>query len=231
MKIACIQHVPFEEEGTIQSWAHLRNVSLELIRIFKDEPLPDPETLSGIVLLGGSMGVYDEASIPFLKAEKAWLKEALKTDTPILGICLGSQLLAEQLGGHVSSHPQQEIGWLDITLTEACLAHPLFDQMEETMNVFQWHGDRFSIPPQTIPIASSKACESQGFIYKDNVVGLQFHLEMTERTIEHLIEKCAADLAPGPFVQPVDVIRKNTWRTASTHDTLFTLLDRLFLKK
>jgi GMP synthase-like glutamine amidotransferase len=133
------------------------------------------------------MGVYDEAAYPFLRHEHRFLMRVLAQGIPLLGICLGSQLLAKALGARVYRNPQQEIGWDTVDLTPAGATDPLFAGLTSPVPVFQWHGDAFDLPAGATPLASSPLCTHQAFRYNDQVYGLLFHLELTPAMIHSWI--------------------------------------------
>ncbi len=133
------------------------------------------------------MNVYEEAEYPWLAAEKAFIAAAIGAGKPVLGICLGAQLIAAVLGGTVSKGPQPEIGWYPVELTPAGRELPLFAGFPDRFTALHWHGDTFSIPPGATHVASSAACANQAFAYDGGrVVGLQFHLEETRESLAQL---------------------------------------------
>ena len=134
------------------------------------------------------MGVYDEAEYPFLSDEHQFLRRMIAQGVPLLGICLGSQLLAKALGARVYRNPQKEIGWYTVDLTPAGAADPLFAGLTSPVPVFQWHGDAFDLPVGATPLATSPLCPLQAFRYGDRVYGLLFHLELTPTVIQSWLE-------------------------------------------
>ena len=134
------------------------------------------------------MGVYDEAEYPFLRDEHQFLMRMIAQGVPLLGICLGSQLLAKALGARVYRHPYKEIGWYTVDLTPAGAADPLFAGLPSPVPVFQWHGDAFDLPVGATPLATSPLCPLQAFRYGDRVYGLLFHLELTPTVIQSWLE-------------------------------------------
>ncbi len=227
-----IQHVPFETPGAILDWAYNKGYEVTRTRLYLDEPFPSLGDFDFLVIMGGPMGVHDEAQYPWLVEEKAFIKNVLGDDEiQILGICLGAQLLAESLGGEVFPNRYKEIGWFPISLTKAGQAHPLFEGWPEKLVVFHWHGETFSLPPEAIHLARSEVCENQAFVYDDRVLGLQFHLEVTPEIVSELLEKSAADLVPEPYVQDPETIKGQPELFSFCHEYLFKLLDafeRLF---
>ena len=220
-----LQHVPFETPRAIFDWARERGHSLEGVHLFAGEALPEefPELL---IVMGGPMSVHDEGEYPWLKAEKAYLERALEAGTKVLGICLGAQLLAEILGAEVTKNPYKEIGWFPVKLTEEARKHPLFKDLPEEFPAFHWHGETFGLPEGALHVAYSEACRHQAFLYHNQALALQFHLEMTPEGAEDLLKYSAGDLEPGPYVQEPEEIRGKTSFYETTREILFALLDR-----
>lgn len=148
------------------------------------------------------MSVHDESEFPWLVEEKRFLREAISAGIPILGICLGAQLLASALGAKIYKNSQKEIGWFDITK----VPNPGF-QFPDTIKVFHWHGETFTLPPGAVHLARSAACEQQAFQYGENIIGLQFHLETTQETINSLIKNCNDELISDIYIQPETSIK------------------------
>ncbi|HEY0736341.1 MAG TPA: type 1 glutamine amidotransferase [Herpetosiphonaceae bacterium] len=206
MNIHYIQHVPFEGIGSIGRWCQQHGHTLLSTRLYRNEPLPEIAAVDCLVILGGPMNVYEHDRYPWLALEKRLVEQALKAGTPVLGICLGAQLVADVLGARVFANRYQEIGWFPVELTEAARSSPLFSCLPEQLPVFHWHGDTFSLPHGALRIAQSEGCPNQGFLYGDQVVALQFHLEVTPESVQMLIEHGADDLTEGPYVQTRDEI-------------------------
>jgi GMP synthase-like glutamine amidotransferase len=221
MRIHVFQHIAFEGLAAIYPWAESRRHSITYTRFYAGEKPALLETYDWLIIMGGPMGVNDEAEYPWLKSEKMAIGEALKSGRIILGICLGAQLLAHVLGAQVSRNEYKEIGWHPV------LAVTPNHWASVSLNTFQWHGDTFSLPPNAIHLASSKACQNQGFIWQDKVVGLQFHPEATSESIAALIKNCASDMTPGPFVQSQESLIGNKEDFEANHKYLHQLLSGL----
>jgi GMP synthase (glutamine-hydrolysing) len=145
------------------------------------QPLPvfQPQAWSGIVVLGGPMNVDQTAQHPNLADEVQWLKAALKEKLPVLGLCLGGQLLAKALGAKVTANPIPEVGWMQIELTAAGEQDPLLSDLESPVDVCQWHGDTFELPAGSVLLATSRDCRHQAFRFGTSAWGIQFHPEVT----------------------------------------------------
>ena len=154
---------------------------------FEKEPdaRPEPEHFDALIVLGGPMNVEEAGKRVHLQTEIAAIGTALAHNQPVLGICLGAQLLAHALGARVYRSPVSEIGWYDLALTEQGLADPVLSPLGRSASVFQWHGFTFDIPAGATHLARSSACANQAFRYGRNAYGLQFHLEMDAALIEH----------------------------------------------
>lgn len=200
MKLHYLQHVPFEGLGSIASWAKTRRAQISRTRLFADEALPPAEEIDLLVVMGGPMGVYDECDHPWLVREKEFLKQAMDTDTHVLGICLGAQLIADVLGAKVYPNNHKEIGWFPI---EGVQTHekigPLLAQAGK---VFHWHGDTYDLPTGATHLAKSHACENQAFSVGDQILALQFHLETTPNAARALIDNCGDEIVDAPYIQP-----------------------------
>jgi GMP synthase-like glutamine amidotransferase len=151
--------------------------------------------------LGGPMSVNDEADLPWLKEEKHFISEAISSGKPVLGICLGAQLIANALGARVYPGRHKEIGWFDIECTSN---DPDLFRFPKTATVFHWHGETFDLPPGASRLARSAGCENQAFQIGSRVMGLQFHLETTPESAASIISHCRYELVEGTFIQSED---------------------------
>lgn len=227
MRWHCLQHVPFERSGLLKNWVADRGHTLAVTNLWEGGPLPAPDDYDGLFILGGPMNVYEESLYPWLGSEKLFIADAVADGKPILGICLGAQLLAVVLGGAVTKSRDKEIGWFPVELTAEGRVSELFHDFVSPLTVFHWHGDRFLIPAGATHIATSAACTEQAFVYDDRVVGLQFHLETDAHSVAALVAHCGDELVEGPYIQDAAAIRSSTKWFPSAHEHLFKLLDRL----
>jgi len=158
------QHVAFEILGTLNPLLKKRGFRIRYVN-FDREPAAQPkiEGYDGIVVLGGPMSVYDVVEYPNLETEMALLREAIHREIPILGICLGAQLIARALGADVAPNPEKEIGWYDVSASDAARADPFFSHFGDVEKIFQWHGDTFAIPDGAVALASTPTCSNQAY--------------------------------------------------------------------
>ena len=198
MKIHYLQHIDFETPDTILEWAKERGHSLNATRFFAGESLPDLQDIDLLVIMGGPMSVNDDGQYPWLADEKRFIREAVEKGRRVLGICLGAQLLASVLGAKVYANPQKEIGWFPVSLTPEGKQSRVFHGFEPT---FQWHGDTFDLPQGATLLATSEACPNQAFQFGENAYGLQFHMEVSPRGVQGLIEYGKDELVSAPFIQ------------------------------
>lgn len=149
----------------------------------------------GLIVMGGPMSVYDHNRFPFLLEEQRLIEAALKDDKPVLGVCLGSQLLAATLGAEVRSGAQKEIGWHPVELFEAAAGDRLWSGLPSHFDAFHWHGDVFDLPNGSIALAASDLTPCQGFRYGQAAYGFLFHMEVTETIIKDLLQEFRQELA------------------------------------
>ena len=200
-----LQHVPFEGLGSIQRWLDTQGASVSWTRFHESTAvLPSPDDIDLLIVLGGPMSVNDEAALPWLVDEKRFVGECLRAGKPVLGICLGAQLMANALGARVYPGSQKEIGWFPIEglpVPEGCFAFPASAQ------VFHWHGETFDLPPGAVHLARSAACPNQAFQFGPRAIALQFHLETTPESADAITTHCRNELVHAPCVQDEATLR------------------------
>jgi len=188
-KLLVCQHVAYEILGTLNPLMKGAGFRIRYVN-FGRHPHVEPslDGYRGLVLLGGPMNVDEVDKYPHLGTEVRLVQEALERGIPILGICLGAQLIAKALGGRVAPNCEKEIGWYDLEPTSDARSDPLLAHFAEREKIFQWHGDTFEIPRGAVHLATSSACANQAFRYGDNVYGFQFHLEVDEPMIHRWLD-------------------------------------------
>jgi len=206
MRIHAIIHVPYEGLGCIADWVDKGLHSLTFTRIYESVVFPSVSDVDLLVVMGGPMSVYDEPAFPWLKEEKAFISAMIGQGKKVLGICLGSQLIAEVLGTKVYPNHQKEIGWMNVRKTTVGCRSGFPGDDEFT--VFHWHGDTYDLPSGALHLFESEACLHQAFMLYDRVIALQFHLEVTCQTLNGMVEngKDEIERYQCGTVQPVDDI-------------------------
>ncbi|PVV07411.1 MAG: amidotransferase [gamma proteobacterium symbiont of Ctena orbiculata] len=199
MRAHYLQHVPFEGLGSIETWLQSAGCEITNTRLYESDELPEVDEVDLLVIMGGPMSVNDTPDYPWLVKEKAFIKSVIDSGKPVLGICLGAQLIASSLGADIYSNSVKEIGWFPIQAVRSD-NKALFQFPEEAV-VFHWHGETFDLPSGATQIAANKVCRNQAFQIGANVIGLQFHLETTPASAQAIVEHCAAELVDGETIQ------------------------------
>lgn len=229
LNIHCLQHVSFEGLGCIENWIQDHGHSLSYTKLYENPKFPDLDTIDALIILGGPMSVHEESEFPWLKAEKEFIKSAIEQHKKIIGICLGAQLISNVLGGNVTSNHQNEIGWFPVSILDSNVE--ILKGFPKSFSVFHWHGETFSIPENAIRLIESEACANQAFLYRNHVLGLQFHLEVTLETMRKMAFHEQSELIKDTFVQTYDEIVNNTIYLDENNQMMFRLLDYLFDKE
>ena len=172
-----LQHVAWEGPGLIASEARARGLHIDLRRLDLGAALPHPDAVEILVVMGGPMGVYESDRHPFLEAERRLMTELVRRDLPVLGICLGAQVLAWALGARVYPGHVSEIGFGSVELTTEGARDPVLGPAGPLVPVFHWHGDTFDLPAGTSLLASTTEYPHQAFRLGSRIYGLQFHVE------------------------------------------------------
>jgi GMP synthase (glutamine-hydrolysing) len=195
-KIIVLQHHPAENLGAIAGALEGAALAWQYVRIHDGHPVPkDMKGAGGLIVMGGPMSVYQTDRFPFLLHEMKLIEDAIKQNRPVLGICLGAQIVAAALGAKVAKNPAgKEIGWFPVQLSAAAREGQLFHGVAETFTPFHWHGDHFEPPNGAVTLASSDKTPCQAFRYGERTWALQFHLEVTRTSIENMSNAFARDL-------------------------------------
>lgn len=223
MNIHFLQHVPFEDLGALEQWVVKPGNRVTSTRLYEDNKLPFVDLFDVLIIMGGPMSVHDEDRHRWLIAEKELIRKALDKGKKVIGICLGAQLIAEVLGASVSLNPVAEIGWFDVALSPEALAHPAFQGFDKTITPFHWHGETFTLPADAIAIGKSAACANQGFLWNNQALALQFHLEILPDGITALLNHCREDLKEGPYVQAAGSMIRADLISASNRQALLLM--------
>ena len=207
-RVHYLQHVNFEGPGYIRTWLEQQGHTFNGTHLFESGAvLPSPDDFDALVVMGGPMGVYDDHEYSWLRKEKALIEDSIHADKKVLGICLGAQLLAVCLGAFVHTAPNKEIGWFPVKPTDQTQDVPWFHALfQNNPVVFHWHGDQFDIPYGSIDLLSSEANRSQAFQHRPGVIGLQFHLETTQQSLDEMLRNGRHELTTAPFIQDAATI-------------------------
>ena len=182
--VLVIQHIDIEGPGLIQKFFEKKGPPVTVLKINQGASFPETaQGITAVIILSGPMNVYEEDIYPFLKEEDRFIREVLDAHVPILGICLGSQLLAKACGASVERGEAREMGWHTIKLTDEGKTDPLFANCPDEPVVFQWHEDQFRIPVGGTLLAASSVCPHQAFRVNGNAYGIQFHIEVTPEMV------------------------------------------------
>jgi GMP synthase (glutamine-hydrolysing) len=227
MKLHYLQHVPFENSGNIEKWAKEKEFPVSFTKLYAGESLPQQQSFDFLVIMGGPMNIYEEDKFSWLAEEKEFIKQAVNNGKTVIGVCLGAQLIADALGAKVYKNHEKEIGWFPIKLSPQAKSSKSFQDFPEEFTAFHWHGDTFEIPNGAIPLGSSAACQNQGFIYQDKVIGLQFHLETSYESLKSLADNCKDELVEGNFIQKEDFMLSQDKYFAEIENYLYKLLNNL----
>ena len=203
MRAHYLQHVPFEGLGSIENWLQRNGYAITSTRFYEHPDVPEVDGIDLLIVMGGPMSVNDEAEYPWIVAEKAFIRAVVAANKPVLGICLGAQLIASALGAAVYPNTVKEIGWFPVRATDGKDAR---FQFPETVDVFHWHGETFDLPPRAIQLAESDGCQHQAFQIGDRVMGLQFHLETTPASVQALTTHCRDELVAEDTIQSAETM-------------------------
>lgn len=207
MRAHFIQHDPLEDLAGIEPWLVSAGYDITNTRIFESDDsveLPNIDEIDLLILMGGPMSVNDEETLAWLAPEKEWLRRYIQAGKPVLGICLGSQLIVSAMGANVYPGEHKEIGWFPvhsvISTDETLFKFP------DSTDVFHWHGETFDLPENATLLASSEACKNQAFQLGDSAIGLQFHIETTPESAKMLATQYREDLIPAKYIQSEQAI-------------------------
>jgi len=225
LRIHCFQHVDYEDLGCIKDWCKAKGHLITYTKFYKRELLPRITDFDWLIVMGGPMGVHDDETYSWLSHEKKAIEAAIDHNKKVIGICLGSQLIAEVLGARVYKNLNKEIGWFDVMLTEPGKSEPITTGIRTISKVFHWHGDTFDLPQNSKQIFFSEACRNQAFLYRDTALGLQFHFEVTEKSIAAMIEKGRHELTGEKYIQSEKEILSLNKNIESGNGSMFQILD------
>ncbi len=208
LPVLIFRHSPTEGPGYFTTFLDRHGIPWKLVRIDAGDPVPDKlNGTSGICLMGGPMSVNDE--LPWIPPLLGLIRQAVAAKIPVIGHCLGGQLMAKALGGSVGANPVKEIGWGDVRVTDANAARTWLGDAPHPMLAFHWHGETFTLPPGATRILESAWCKNQAYVLNDRHIGMQCHVEMTPELIASWCVSGASEIAASdsPGVQSPDAIQ------------------------
>ncbi len=208
MRAHIFQHLAFEGPGNIQPWLVKAGYQITFT-VFSEKPeLPAIDEIDFLVIMGGSMSVNDEDKHPWLVKEKKFIRDFIATGKPVLGICLGAQLIASSLGANIYPNHTKEIGWFSVNSFTTTQISTL--QFPVSFTTLHWHGDTFDLPEGAVLLASSEATRHQAFQYGEKVLAIQFHPEADRQTLEDFCLHFKDELVPDKFIQSEKEILENS---------------------
>lgn len=226
--VHCLKHVPFEGPGMIADYLEENNITLNTIKLYAGQPLPDMDSVDFLIVMGGPMDIDDEQEYSWLFKEKELIKKMIAAGKPVLGICLGAQMIACVLGQPIYPAENQEIGWFPVKLTKEGKTHPLTKDWNDNPTVFHWHSNTFDLPNDVVHLASTETCSNQAFVYNRNVIGLQFHLEISEEHVQVMIDNWGRYKNEGKWIQQPETMIAKSDAAKQTREMLYCLLDYWF---
>ena len=230
MRVHFIQHVSFENPGYLLEWAQQEQHTISFTKLFEKVSFPLLSEFDLLVIMGGPMGVYEEEKFSWLKKEKQLIKESIDAGKKVLGICLGSQLVAEALGAKVYPNKEKEIGWWPVKKTNVRNSTLSNNGFPNEFITFHWHGDTFDLPKNSVRLFSTDICPNQGFLYSNHVAALQFHPEVTEELVASMVKHERDELIPASFIQTEETIKKETPKWVDQNKNFLIAFVEHFLK-
>jgi len=210
MKALIIKHNPTEGGGFFEDILREKGWTQQVLPLYAGEELPSSwDDYDLVLVMGGPMSANDEEQYPFLKKELPFIRQGLILGKPVLGICLGAQLMAKSLGAKVYPGPHKEIGWYFLSQSPSARTDPSFSLLDPCFLVFQWHGETFDLPEEGIGLAGNEAYPQQAFRIGEWAYGLQFHFEVTGAMIKTWVSQWAEEI-PSAKPQPLtaqDILR------------------------
>jgi GMP synthase-like glutamine amidotransferase len=225
--VAILRHSAGEGPGYFATYLERRSIASVIVGVDRGDPVPrDARAFSGLVFMGGPMSVNDE--LPWIAQELELIREAVRTDVPVLGHCLGGQLMSKAFGGVVSANPVKEIGWGEVKVADNALARQWFDGLR-SFESFHWHGETFTVPPGATRVLENKHCANQAFVLGKHL-GMQCHVEMTESLIKAWLrggreEMDEAKSSPG-VNKPAEIEKDLAERVAALNEIAAKIYDR-----
>jgi GMP synthase-like glutamine amidotransferase len=230
MRIHYLKHVAFEGLGTMEEMFVARGYSLSRTCMYEDQSLPSIHDIDALVVMGGPMSVGDDNEYPWLTLEKEFIESVIKRDVPVLGVCLGAQLIANVLGAKVGKNTNEEIGWFPVKRTKGLIDERV-ENLPISFDAIHWHGDTFDIPEGANNFMTSEATANQGFVYGDNTLALQFHLEMLPSHVQAIYQECGKPEKTGKYVRGLEDMLAPVEKYKQARKTLEGFLEAFIFQK
>jgi GMP synthase (glutamine-hydrolysing) len=206
MRLHYIMHASFETPGVIEQWAKERSFDFDGTPTYSNKKLPASTGIDFLLVMGGPQSPLRMSDYPYLRDEIRLISDMIEQNKPVIGFCLGSQLIAEALGARTLRSPEKEVGFFPIQLTHDGRRDPILREFPKEFEVLHWHHDMPGMPDGAVLLARSAGCPNQAFRFGDRIYGFQFHMEPTQETIKPLLENAAEDLAPSKYTQTPEQI-------------------------
>jgi GMP synthase-like glutamine amidotransferase len=235
MKAHCLQHETFEDMAAVETWLLQKGFHISTTRLFESDELPVLHDIDWLIIMGGSMSVNDDALYPWIAAERKFVRECIDAGKTVIGICLGSQMIASSLGAKVYPNDCKEIGWFPMYKNKQAVS-TLFAALPDELTVFHWHGETYDLPNQAVRIAGSDACLHQIFQYGKKTVGFQCHLETTAASLASLSTACQNEISESRalggekarFIQTSEEMKNlEPEYSRAMHDVLYAVLEAM----
>lgn len=206
-------HASFETPGVIEDWAKDKDFKFGGTRTYANDELPESSEVDFLVVLGGPQSPLRIDEYPYLQDEINLISRVIKEGKPVIGFCLGSQLIAEALGAQTQRSPEKEVGVFPIQLTQAGQSDPILKHFPTEFDVLHWHHDMPGISEDAVLLAQSAGCPHQSFRVGDRIYGFQFHMEPTKKSIQPLLKNAVDDLTPSKYTQTPEEILSSDFET------------------
>ncbi len=226
MQCHFVQHCDFETPGSLTTWALEHQFEVEIYHPYRGDNLPQVKPYEPVIFLGGPQSATQYQQYDYLENEVSFIRELIKLKQPLVGICLGAQLIGESLGGKTVRSPEKEVGIFPITLTKEAQTHPYFVNLDTKIPVMHWHNDMPGLTPNARVLATSEGCPRQIVEFAPHILGFQCHFEAKDEWLALLLKHARCDLAPSRFTQSSEDMRKSSFE--HMNHFLHTVLDRWY---